>query len=183
MATSSPNTINLMATKTGLSPQVELIERSLQKASVIAVIVFLVTGLSVGGLYVLYTSQMNGLEQTRTELRSQINAAKNNEGLLVSIKDRTRIVEKAMGSQRPWGKILDLLGTVAVPPSLSTVSIGDENTIDISLQGTSIDEIAVPINVLIGYAKEGRIKNPKLTSVQFGKDGQVNVSVTFLAVF
>jgi hypothetical protein len=179
----SPNTINLIATKTGLSPQVELIEKSLQRASFIAIIVFLAAGAAVGGFYALYSAQMSSLETERTQLRSQINAAKNNEGLLVSIKDRTRIVEKAMSSQKPWGKMLDLLGTVAVPPTLATVSVDDENLIDITIQGATIDEIVSPINVLIAYAQEGKIKNPKLTSIQFGKSGQVNISLTFSAVF
>lgn len=175
----SPNTINLIATKTGLSPQLELIENSLQRASTIGVVIFLAAGLLVGALYFYYSSTLTNLEAVRTELRSQINAAKNNEGLLISIKDRTRTVEKAMNSQHQWAQTLDLVGTAAVPPALSAISVDDENKIEVTVQGTSIDELVAPITTFTAYAKEGRIRNSELRSVQFGKNGIVTMTVAF----
>ena len=76
----NPTTINLISTKTGLSPQLELIESSLRRASIIAILVFLAVGFLVGGLYMYFLSQLTSLGATRTELRSQINTAKNKEG-------------------------------------------------------------------------------------------------------
>ena len=130
-----------------------------------------------------FLSQLTSLEATRTELRSQINTAKNKEGLLTSIKDRTRIVERAMASQRPWAETLDLLGTVAVPPALSSVSVDEQNKIEITIQASSIDEMRAPVATLISYANEGKIRNPILQSVQFDKNGLVSIAVSFGMVF
>jgi hypothetical protein len=179
----SANTINLLSSKAGLSPQIELIQRSIKRISSISVVVFLLAAVSVGGLYYYYTTQQRTLEAERDSLRNQIRAASINEGLLISIKDRTRIVERAMTSQRPWGDMLDLLGTIATPPALSSISVEEDNKIKITIQSASINEIAQPVEQLIAYAKEGKIRNPELTSVQFEKDGLVSVSIAFVAVF
>lgn len=175
----SPNTINLIATKTGLSPRLELIENSLQRASTVGVVMFLGAGLLVGALYFYYFSSLSALEKTQTQLRSQINAAKANEGLLTSIKDRTRTVELAMNSQRQWAQTLDLLGTVAVPPALSAVSVDEENKIEITVQARVIDDLLAPVSTLMAYANEGRLRNTELRSVQFDKNGLVTMTVTF----
>lgn len=179
----NPNTINLINTKTGLSPQLARIETSLRRAATVAIIVFLAAGLLVGALYFYYSSQLTTIEATRTQLRGQISAAKNSEGLLISIKDRTRIVEKAMDSQRPLAEMLELLSFVAVPPALSSVSVDEDSKIEISIQANTIDEILPPIEALIAYANDGRVRSPELRSVQFGKDGTVSVSIAFNAVF
>ncbi len=183
MPTTSASTINLISTKTGLSPQLELIETSLRRISTVAVVIFLGAGLFVGALYLYYSSRLTNLETARAQLRSQISNAKNSEGLLVSIKDRTRIVEKAMSSQRPLAETLNLLSTVAVPPILTGVSADEESKIDITITGNSIDEVAPPVAALIAYAKEGRVKSPELRSIQFGKNGVVTISISFNAVF
>lgn len=177
------NTINLLSTKAGLSPQTELIQRSIKRISSISVVVFLLSAISIGGLYYYYTTQQRTLEAERDNLRNQIRAASINEGLLTSIKDRTRIVERAMVSQRPWGEMLDLLGTIATPPALSSITVEDDNKIKITIQSNSIGDIAQPVEQLIAYAKEGKIRSPELTSVQFEKDGVVSVSIAFMAVF
>lgn len=179
----NPNTINLINTKTGLSPQFALIEASLRRASVVAIVIFLFLGFLVGGLYMYFSSQKKSLELSRNELRNEVAAAKNSEGLLTSIKDRTRIVERAMASQRPWAKTLNLLGEIAAPPALVSVSVNEEANIETTLQANSIDELVSPVNTLISKALEGKIRNPILRSVQFGKDGIVAISVTFGMVF
>ena len=174
-----PNTINLIRTKTGLSPQLSVIENSLVRASTTGVVLFLMAGLFVGALYVYYAFAQSELEVARTQLRGQINSAKINEGLLTSIKDRTRTVERAMNSQRQWAETLDLLGTIAIPPALSAVSVSDENKIEVAVQANFIDELLTPITTLTRYAKEGRIRNTELRSVQFDKNGLVTMTVSF----
>ncbi len=143
----------------------------------------MITGVLVGSLYFYYSSQLVSLEASRTQLRNEINAAKNNEGLLASIKDRTGIVERAMKSQRPLAEMLNLLGTVAVPPSLTSVSVDEDSKIEITIQANSVDELLPPIETLIAYAEEGRVQSPELQSVQFGKNGLVTVSIAFNAIF
>lgn len=179
----NPDTINLISTKTGLSPQLSLIETSLRRTSGIAIVAFLLIGLSVGGLFMYYSSQLATLESTRTTLRNEIAAAKHIEGLLTSIKDRTRIVEKTMDSQRPWAKTLNLLGEIAVPPALAGVSVDENSKIETTIQANSIDDLVSPVRMFISMAREGRIRNPVLQSVQVGKNGFVTISVSFIMVF
>lgn len=177
------NTINLIHTKNGLSPQFEKIEKSIKRVSIIAVSLFLFASLITGLMFYYYSSQLTHFEEFRTSLRTQIAASKTKEGLLTSIKDRTRIVERTMATQRPWAETLELLTAVAVPPALSGISIDEQNKIEVRIKTQSIDELLGPVNTFIGYAKEGLLKNPQLTSVQFDKNGEVMVSITFIKVF
>lgn len=179
----SPNSINLIRTKTDVSPQFTLIETSLRRVSILALGVFLLVGILTGSLYFYYSSQLKTLDSARENYRKQIRTAKNIEGLLTAIKDRTRIVERAMSSQRPLGETLKLLSTVTVPPQLSSVSIDEQSTIEITLQGNTITDILPPVTTLILYANQGRVRNPELRSVQFAKNGLVTVSLIFSAVF
>lgn len=183
MATTNSNTINLIHTKTGLSPQVELIDKSLKNASMIAIISFLLAGFASGALYYYYASNRSSLEVIRDQLRSQIHSVKNNEGFLMAIKERTNIVQKAINSQRPLAQTLKLLSLVAVPPILAGVSIDEESMINITLQADSIDEILPPIESLIAYSRKGMVKIPTLRSVEFDKNGVVTIMVSFNAVF
>ncbi len=175
--------INLINSKTGFSPQLLLIEDSIRRASRVAIVLFLLIGLSLGGLYMYFSSKKESLERTRMELRSEITANKNREGLLTSIKDRTRIVERVSTSQRPWVRMLNLLGEVAAPPVLAGVSVNEGGVIETTIQGSSFDELASPVTSLISTALDGKIKNPVLRSVQVGKDGTVRFSITFSMVF
>lgn len=177
------NSINLVSTKTNLSPQVTAIEASLRKASQAGLVLLLVFGLTIGAVYYYSVRERTVLENTRRDLRSQINAAKNKEGLLTSIKDRTKIVERAMSTQRPWAQMLDLVGTIAQPPFLTAVSVDDQGEIEVTLQGASIDDIVKPVETFIAYTREGKLISPRLTSIQLDQKGKVIVSVSFGIIF
>lgn len=183
MPAASSNTINLISTKTGLSPQIERVAGSLRRAASIAMMIFILSGVTIGSVYYYYYSRRNSLTLDRDQLRNQISAAKNKEGLLVSIKDRTRIVEKVMKSQRPLGEILDLLGRIAVPPLLTNVSIDESSKIEATIQANTLDEIVPPIEAVIAYAQDGKVKAPELRSVQIGKNGIVTMVLAFNAIF
>jgi len=179
----SPNSINLVSTKTDLSPGVELIIKSLRRACTIAMILFLFAGVVAGTVYYYYYSLRSSLEARRDVLRNQISLAKNKEGLLISIKERTQIVQKVMKSQRPLAEILKLLGTIAAPPILTSVSVAETSKIEFTIEANSIDDILPAVEGLIAYSRAGKVHAPEIQSLQIGKDGEVTISIAFNAVF
>ncbi len=180
---SAPNTINLIRSKTSGSSQYETVFESLRRASMIALWVFLFTAAIAGGLYYYYINEQKALEQERGELRLRVDQAKIKEGLLISIKDRTKIVERVLAAQRPWADMLDLVGTAVVPPELSAISVDEQNKVALNITAAAIDDIIKPIDMFIEFAKSGKVRNPQLSSVQFNKNGTVTVSLSFIAPF
>ncbi|OGG30580.1 hypothetical protein A3A63_01905 [Candidatus Gottesmanbacteria bacterium RIFCSPLOWO2_01_FULL_46_9] len=179
----SLNTINLIRTKTSSSPQLDAIEASVRRSAYIGVAAFLCIGVIMAIVYYLFYFENLKLQKEKTQLIDRINAEKNKEGLLIAIKDRTRIVQKAMGSQKPWTKTLDLVATFASPPTLSSLSVDEQNKVVLGAKAGSLDEVLYMVNTIIVHTKENRIKNPQLISFQLGKNGEVEATISFFALF
>ncbi len=177
------NTINLIRSKTSGPAQYSAVFESLKRASIVSVWLFLLAAAITGGLYYYYVIEQRALDAERGALRLRVDQARIKEGLLVSIKDRTRIVERVLSAQRPWADMLDLIGTVIVPPELSNIAVDEQNKVGIGITAASIDEIVEPIENFIEYAQTGKIRNPQLSSIQFNKNGSVTVSLSFIAPF
>lgn len=178
-----PNTINLIRTKTSSSPQLEAIESSLKKSGLIGLVAFICVGVVLGIVYTLYYVRLQNLENEKTQLTNRINAAKNKEGLLIAIKDRTNVVSKVIKNQKPWVKILDLVATFAAPPLLTNIAVDDQNKVTISVKSQSLDNVFDLVNTILSHTKENKIKNPQILSFQIAKKGGVELTISFFAVF
>lgn len=175
--------INLIQTKAKGSARLAAIEQSLHKSAVISLIIFVSLGVIAGGIFAYYTFRKQSLEPRKKLYVTQINAAKNKEGLLLSIKDRTKIVSNVLFVQRPWASVLDIVSSVVSLNSLSNLSADEQNKFSVSFSAQSLDEVLIPIKQLITFGESGTIKNPELVSVQFSKDGTVDITIAFVAAF
>jgi hypothetical protein len=179
----SLNTINLIRTKTSSSPQLDAIEASVRRSAYIAVAAFLCIGVTAAIVYYLFYFENLNLQKEKTQLIARINAEKNKEGFLIAIKDRTKIVQKVMENQKPWTKTLDLVATFAIPPTLASLSVDEQNKVVLGIKAGSLDQVLYMINTIIVHTKENRIRNPQLLSFQIGKKGEVELSISFFALF
>lgn len=179
----SSNTINLIRTKTGGSSQYDAVFESLRRAATAGLWLFLLAAFALGASYYYFYTEQGRLAKQRSELYFRVNQARNKEGLLISIKERTAIVDRVLAAQKPWADMLDLLGTIVVPPALSTISVDDQNKIVVGITAPSIDDIVEPMERFVEYAREGKIRIPQILSVQFDKNGKVTVSLVFTAPF
>jgi hypothetical protein len=178
-----PNTINLIRTKTTNSTQFDAIETSLRRSGYIFLIFVLCTGLLLGVLYVLFSSEEKNLLSQKSEYVARVNSDKNAEGIFRSIKDRTRIVESTMTSKKPWSQLLDDINAIETPPVLSRISVDNQNKIVMTVNADSINTLLPIVNALIARAQTNRFVNPQMTSFQISKTGDVIASFSFLAVF
>jgi len=177
-----PNTINLIRSKTTYSPQLGALESSLRKSGYIGIILFLCIGLLVGILYVLFSTEEKNLLSQKEEYVKRVNSDKLAEGFFRSIKDRTRIVENAMMSKRPWSQLLDEVNAIVAPPVLSNISVDNEDKIIITVNTGSVDTILPIVNALIAKAQANRFISPQLIAFQITKTGNVIASFSFSAV-
>jgi sensor histidine kinase regulating citrate/malate metabolism len=180
---SNPNTINLIRTKTSSSPQIEAIESSLRRSSYILLSSVLVVSVVLGSLYVLFLNEKQNLQAEQNELTNEITQQKAKEAAFVAIKERVLLVDKVMGTQRPWSKLLDIIALFANPINLTHVSVEDNTKAVITMKNISVDEILGISQALMNQVIENRVNNPQLLSLQLNKDGLLDVSLSFFPIF
>jgi hypothetical protein len=177
------NSINLIRTKTGSSHQYEAIEASLKKTGYIGLIGICCVGFILAIVYFLFTQEKSHLETTKQTLVQELTKNAQKQGMFLSIKDRTKIVKRVMVNQKPWAQLLDRVTQIIAPPSLSSISVDDQNKVTITLNASSVDSVLVAVNALIAQAKENKIVNPQLLSFQIGKNGSIESMISFFVVF
>jgi hypothetical protein len=177
------NTINLIRTKTTSSPQLEAIERSLRQTGIIGLILFLSTSLIIGIIYGLVSMRYGTLQEEKKTVLTELNTYMQSEIYYRSIKARTSIVEKTLGSQKPWATLLDRIYAFVQPPVLTNISVDEQNKITFNIISDSLESILDIVNAIIVQTKENTISKPKLVSIQIAEDSKIHVSFTFIAIF
>ncbi len=159
------------------------LESSLRRSGYVGLVGFIGIAVILAVIYILLYFQNQNLQQEKAQLLDRINAQKTKEGLILAIKDRTKIVEKARANQKPWTEVLDLVTTLASPPALSSITVDEQNKVVISVQAGSLDEVNSMVNAIILQDKEKRLRSPQLVSLQFGKKGEIDLAFSFYALF
>lgn len=175
--------INLIRTKTNLSPQLGAIEQSLRQTAYVGLSLFLCVGVIVGVLYVLFSQEKNRLDDTKQQLVAHVTGSAQKEAMYVAIKSRIHIVGSAIGNQKPWSQLLDRVQSFITPPQLTDISVDDQNNITLTVQASSLEQLATVAQALIDEAKAKRVVNPQLGSFQISNTGKISSTFTFLAVF
>jgi hypothetical protein len=177
------NTINLIRTKTSSSPQLESIETSLRRTGMIGLVIFLCVSVVLGSVYTFYFFENQKLQSEKSALIERINAQKNKEGFLLAIKDRTKLVQKAMASQKPWIQTIDLVSTFVTAPFLTSMTVDELDKVTLSVSANSLDNILIMISSIIEDAKHNKLRNPRLASFVVGKKGAIDLTISFTAKF
>lgn len=175
--------INLFKSESSISPQLEGIQEQLRVIGYGAIGIFLLVGLVVGVTFVVMQAQYQSLTNSKTQLIERINRESQKEGLLVSLKDRIKVVDKAIASQKPWSSLLDTILPLIPPPRLTNIGVDDEDRITITVRLPSIEESMNIVTTMLQLAIEQKIRNPQLTGFSFDKDGGVRMSLSFLPLF
>jgi len=175
--------INLIRTKTGISPQLTAIEQSLRRSAYIGIGVFLCVGIIVAVVYVLFSQERTQLAGRQQSLIQQVTGNAQREAMYVAIKSRVRIVKSAIQNQKPWSKLLDRVQSFVNPADLTDIMVDDQGRISISIKTNSLESLGNVAQALIDEAKAKQVVNPQLSSFSIGSSGTVQSSFSFLAVF
>jgi hypothetical protein len=176
-------TINLIRTKTALSPQVEMAAAYLRKLSLWALVILIVSGVVVSGIFYYLRVRQDQLVNTHRQLSESITQNTTKEGLLFTVKQRAALTNKILGIQQPVSKVFDTLSTVNTSGQMTDVSLDDHNTVLLTIHAESITDVVTIADALMGQVKENRVRSPQLVSLSLGKSGGVDVSLSFIAVF
>lgn len=172
--------INLLRTKTRLSPEALVLADRLRVVSWVSIGITLVVGIVTGLLFLEFQRERDAVAVEKKQALSVIAANARKETLYNSLKDKIPQVTKALNSEKPWGQILDTVSTVALPPKLLSVSVDDRQVVLLSLKTTSFDDAAAWIASVIDLAGRKSIRSPQLVSLQLSKEGNILLSLSFI---
>lgn len=142
-----------------------------------------VVGLIVGGAFFYLRTQSERIGVQRTAVAKEINAQSAKEGLLLSLKDRVGIANKALDAAKPWGRIFAILTDIAYEEAFSTVSIDETGRVSTGLELASIDETVDVVTNIMALAGERTLRTPQMLSFALGDDGRVLLTVSFYPIF
>ncbi len=175
-----PGDINLVKTKTSLTPELVAFMGQLRLASFVGIGGVLVVGFLIGVSFLFLTNERNSLAETKKQLLVAIAADAKKEGLFISLKDRVPVVDRAIQNEKPWGQILDMVGNVILPPKLVSLAVDDHQVVSLSVKAGSVEEVAGWINSIIDLVAKKRVRSSQLVSLQLTKEGSMLVSFSFI---
>lgn len=176
-------TINLIQTKTAISPQAGMVTEFLRKLSLWALASLIVSGVAVSGIFYYLQVREEQLILTRRRLLESITQSTTKEGLLFSVKQRVALTNKILGVQQPVSKVFDTLTAFSTPDQITAVSLDDHNKVSLMIHAQSITDVVSMTDALVGQTTANRVRAPQLVSLSLGKDGGVDVGLSFIAVF
>lgn len=172
--------INLLRTKTRLSPEALIFAERLRIISWASIGIVLIVGIVTGLAFLEFQRERASVETQKKQVLSVIAAHARKESLFTSVKDKIPQITKAFNSQKPWGKILDTVSAIAQPPKLLSVSVDDHQVTLLSLKTTSLDEVSAWIATIVDLVARKSIRSPQLVSLQLGKEGDLLVLFSYI---
>jgi len=142
-----------------------------------------IAGLATGAAFFYLRAQTEALEAQKLRVVREINTQSRKEGLLLSLKDRIGIANKALDAAKPWGKVFTVLGDIAYEDAFNSVSVDETGRVSTALELASVDETVDVITNIIALAGERALRTPQMISFALRDDGRVQLTVSFFPVF
>lgn len=177
------NEINLIKNRSVVATHFGEYERIAQKTAWWSLLSFLLFGLLIGGIYVYGRASVAQLEAKNQQLKDAISVQNIKEGILLSLKSRTLIAQKALDSVRPWGLLFPLLLEMAPASAFQSFSVDLGGKVTTSMQVGAIEEAIDITRSAIRLTDENRIRQPELSSLVIKDDGSVAFGITFIPIF
>jgi len=174
--------INLIPIKPEESPQNGIVIALMQRLSLWVLVIFIVSGIAVGGTYYFMKVRYDQLLSTKQELSQVVEQNATKEGLLASTKQRTTLITKILGIQLPVGKVLDLIVSFVSPSEITEVSVDEKNNVIMLIHASSIDEVISITDALIQQATANNLQAPQLVSLTIGRTDGYDIGLSFNAV-
>ncbi|MFZ2024962.1 MAG: hypothetical protein WAV51_01590 [Microgenomates group bacterium] len=176
------NSINLFQNQVVYSPKLALIERFLRTARYIFLSFVFGVGIITLIVYFVFQLQHQSLDTKREELYTIVKNDVTKEALLLSLRSRVSALKKIMTYQISIAPYIDTTLLIAVPPRLTSFSLGEANSIHIGVEAATVEEAITVMETVIQLTNDNKIKNPTVTSILLNKDATVTLGFTYTVV-
>lgn len=139
-------------------------------------------GLIIGSLFLYLNAGIHQLENEETQLSRQIDAQSVKEVMLITLKERVGIAEKALAAARRWGNLFPILANLAQPVQLNSLSVEETGRVSLILKLASVDEAVTVVTNTINLSDQKIVRTPQLLSFFVKQDGSVQMGLSFVPV-
>jgi hypothetical protein len=163
--------INLFKSQSPVTP--ELLDKMalFRKYGIIAIIVTVVLGVAISFIYGALATQKSLLNSTQKQLTKQIESQSQKEGLFMTLKQRITSIKNIRSSTIAWQSVIDTASSIATPPVLQTIRVGEMDRTEMMVRPASIAETLTIVTNIVSRARENKLRDPRLISFTIGKDG------------
>lgn len=176
---SGSNPINLFQSKAQLSPFWSVIERYLRISRAILIFILLGCGVTIISLYIFASMQKKTLQAQQTQLLTMVTQYADKEVMFRTLRARVLSLQSIMKQQISIAPYIDTTLLIAQPPALTAFSVGEKNSVSISVKMTSMDEAVKLVNTVITLTNDKKILHPILSSFSIDKDGSISVGLAY----
>lgn len=166
--------INLLKRK-GANTSLDAWDQKLRTIAIWSIGFVLASGIIIGGVFFYVSARTQSLNNDKIAIISQIQQQSVKEGILVSLKQRIAVADKAMKSAFSWGKLFPLLAEIAPVNEYSNVAVDEKGGVATTLRLASVDEAVTVVQQMIDHYHSQAIKNAQIASFGMGKDGTVQL--------
>lgn len=176
------STINLLRPAEKDSVQVLSIKEEARTITLIIFIICVIIGIITLFLSIILNMSLKTSQTTNASLKKQIQEYKQIESMLAVIKTRTSVIEKALEYSKPIDVQIGYLNEIASPPVLQEFKIDESEKMTVIFNPKTIEESMSIAGIIIQHAEENHLKNPRIESYGFDKDG-MRIMFSYLPVW
>lgn len=175
--------INLIRTKSGIPGYYGSIARPLRIGSLILFGATVCGGILVGLATLIIGDQYRKLVTAKDQYAKTIINNKSREELIVGIRQRLAVIEKARALQYGWSTVLDQIVTIAPASSIRSLTTDDKQTVLITVDAHATKDAQKIVDAVLAQYTDKTITRPQLASLSVDKDGQYAMTLSFVPLF
>lgn len=175
--------INLIRLKPGIPGYLGGIARPLRRGSFILFGVTVFGGMIVGLATLIIGDQYRRLVTAKDQYTKTISNNKTREELIVGIRQRLAVIEKARAMQYAWSSVLDHLATIASAASIRSLSTDDKQTVLLTVDAHTTKDAQAIVDAVLEQYMDKTIAKPQLVSLTVDKDGQYTMTLSLVPLF
>lgn len=140
-------------------------------------------GVILAVAFLFVNSRFQRLEAQKAQITQQLRSASTKEGIVISLKQRILVAQKALDVARPWGKLFPLLEQIGPVRQFVTLSVDESGRVSTIIEAQSIDEAVSIVTNTINLAGTKLLRSPQLLSFSLREIGTVQLGLSFIPIF
>ncbi len=174
--------INLFDTKASLSPTWQIIEKYLIVVRYYLLGFVCIVGVVLVVAYGVIRMRTSQLDVTEKQLFQTIQNQNMKEGMLLALRARITALKNILTVQFSVAPYIDTTLLLARPPQLTSFSIGEKNTVQISVELPTMSDAVSLMETIVKLVDENKIRIPNLTSLTVNKNGSIMMGITYSVI-
>lgn len=175
--------INLIRSKPGVPGYLGSIARPLRRGSVILFGITICSAIIVGLATLIIGDQYRKLVNAKDQYTKTIISNKTREELIIGIRQRLGVIEKARALQYGWSSVLDTIVTIAPATSIRSLSTDDKQTVLMTIDTETTEDAQKIVDAVLLQYTDKTITRPQLVSLTVDTDGQYAMTLSFVPLF